>query len=230
MAIAIRLLRDFRDLLSPRYCAICGSRLGTSEQKVCTRCLLTMPYVGDIDFNDNFVTRLFWGKLPVERGYSYMYYNRGDNSHNLLTQLKYVHRLDIGQWAGRMIANDLLPKGFFDGVECIVPVPLHWRRLLKRGYNQSEQLARGVAEVTGLPLLKGHVRRIRNNPTQTHKSAEERYENVKNLFRLRRRIPYRNVLLIDDVLTTGATMASCIKAILEVQPETRISVLTMAKA
>lgn len=230
MAIAIRLLRDFRDLLSPRYCAICGTRLNTSEQKVCTNCLLTMPYVGEMDFVDNPITRLFWGKIPIERGFSYIHYSRGDNSHKLLMQLKYAHRLDVGRWAGRIIAGELLPKGFFDGIDCIVPVPLHWRRRLKRGYNQSEQIARGVASVTRLPLLKSHVCRIRNNETQTHKSADERMRNVENLFRVVRPIPYHHILIIDDVLTTGATLYSCAKAILDAQPDTRISILTLAKA
>lgn len=225
-----KLFDDFRDLLSPRYCAICGTRLGTSEQKVCTSCLLTLPYVVDVDFGDNFITRQFWGKVHVERGYSYMYYNSGDNSHKLLTQLKYAHRLDIGRWAGRMIANDLVPKGFFDGIDCIVPVPLHWRRQWQRGYNQSEQLARGIAVVTGLPLLTKHLRRIRNNETQTHKTAQERIKNVENLFRLVRPIPYRHVLLVDDVLTTGATLTACATSILDVQPDVCISVLTLAKS
>lgn len=225
-----KLFDDLLDLLSPRYCAICGARLGTSEREVCTKCLLDIPYFVDVKFEDNLVTRQFWGRVPVERGSSYMLYNKSDSSHLLLVQLKYSHRPDVGRWIGELMASDLRPKGFFDNVDCIMAVPLHWRRQLKRGYNQSEQLARGVAKVTGLPLLKGYVRRIRNNPTQTHKTAEERYENVKELFRLRRRIPYSSVLLIDDVLTTGATLTSCIKAILEQQPELRISVLTMAKA
>ena len=128
------------------------------------------------------------------------------------------------------MARALMEKGFFEGIECIVPVPLHWQRRWKRGYNQSEQLARGIAEVTGLPLLNKHIRRIRNNPTQTHKTAEERFENVKYLFHLRRPIPYSHVLLVDDVLTTGATLMSCAEAILQGQPDVRFSVLTLAKA
>lgn len=223
-------LHDFFDLFYPRFCAVCGCRLGVSEQKLCASCLLKLPYLSIKDFSDNPVSRMFWGKVPVERAFSYFQYLHDSEAHLVLMKLKYQHRPDLGLWMGSLMARELQKDGFFDGVECIVPVPLHWRRQWKRGYNQSEQLARGVARVAGLPLLKGYVRRVRNNETQTHKSHAERIRNVEKLFRMRRAIPYTHILLVDDVLTTGATLTSLARTILEAQPDVRISVLTLAKA
>lgn len=224
------LLQDLYNLLHPRYCAVCGNRLNPSEQKLCAKCLMRLPYLYIADYYDNLVSRAFWGRIPVERAYSHFRYLHDSEAHLVLMHLKYQHRPDIGVWWGRLVARELEPQGFFDEVNCIVPVPLHWRRYLKRGYNQSTQIARGIAKVTGLPLLDSYVRRVRNNESQTRKTLDERLANVENLFRLRRPIPYSRILLVDDVVTTGATLTSCAQAILSVQPEARISVLTLAKA
>lgn len=221
--------RDFRDLLSPRYCAICGKHLNPCEEKLCTSCLLQLPYLSIQDYLDNDVSRVFWGKLPVEQCSSFIRYGADDEIHRLVHQLKYRHRPDLGRWLGRQMALKLQREGFFEGIECIIPVPLHWRRRLKRGYNQSEQLALGVSQITGLPVLTGYVRRVRNNKTQTHMSHSERIENVKDLFWVRRPIPYLHVLLVDDVITTGATMLSFAESIVASKPDVRISILSLAK-
>ena len=189
-----------------------------------------MPYMQKTDFYDNPSVRLLWGKIPIEKAFCYIHYRSDSDSHQLLTQLKYNHRPDLGVWCGRMMARDLAGSGFFDDIDCILPLPLHWKRHIARGYNQSIELAKGVAEKTELPILTGYVRRVRNNETQTHKTMEERIKNVEGLFRLRRTIPYHHILLLDDVLTTSATLTACAQAILKEQPDVRFSVLTLAKA
>ena len=224
------LYHDLCNLLNPRFCGICDSRLNPSEQKLCAKCLMRLPYLFIENYYDNDVSRLFWGRVPVERAYSHFRYLHDSEAHRFMVMLKYKHRPDLGVWMGAVVARELLSQDFFDGIDCIIPVPLHWRRYLTRGYNQSTQIARGIAKVTGLPLLKRHVRRIRNNETQTHKTSSERFQNVENLFRVRQKIPYSHVLLVDDVLTTGATLTSCAQAILDRYPTMRISILTLAKA
>lgn len=230
MASASLWLRDFLDLFSPRYCAVCGARLNDTERELCGPCLLELPYVACNDFYDNPVARLLWENVPLERAHSLFYYRHDSDSHLLLVRLKYEHRPELGRWAGRFMADTLLPCGFFDGVDAVVAVPLHWRRQWQRGYNQSLMLARGISEATGLPLLRGWVRRIRNNETQTHKMPAERIRNVENLFRSRPGMPCRHVLLVDDVLTTGATLTACARAMVAANPQLRISVLTLARA
>lgn len=246
---------DFWDLLFPRCCAGCGQHLGRYEQQLCASCLMALPYVKkpqggykpqlrcyeneteslpptktEGDFYANEMAGLFWGKIPIERAFSYVQYSPEGLAHRVLMALKYGHWPDLGVFFGRMMARDLLPKGFFQDVDCIVPLPLHWKRHMARGYNQSAQLAKGIAEMTGLPIAKGYVRRVRNNETQTHKTAAERLKNVEGVFRLRRPIPYHHILLVDDVLTTSATLTSCAQAIHKQQPDVVFSVLTLARA
>lgn len=230
MATPLTWLRDFRDLLSPRYCAVCGERLGSTERELCAACLMGLPYLPTDDFRDNEVSRLFYGKIPVEKAHSYIRYRNDGPSHHLLFQLKYYHRPGLGVVLGQMMARELFPLGFFQGVDSIIAVPLHWQRHYTRGYNQSLELARGVSEVTGLPLLRRRVVRIRNNQSQTHLSPSQRLENVEDIFSLRRPIPYSHVLLVDDVLTTGATLSACAHAIASVYPKCVFSILTLARA
>ena len=144
--------------------------------------------------------------------------------------LKYIHRPDIGREMGRIIAHELSKRGFFREIDALVPVPLHWIRHWKRGYNQSLQLALGIHKVTRIPVWEHVVRRTRNNATQTSKSYTERMQNVENLFAARPLGKPCHLLLIDDVLTTGATLTSCAQSILAANPDVRFSILTLAKA
>ena len=223
-------LTDFRDVLFPRFCSICGEKLNTTEQKICGACLMQLNYLPKKDFLDNEVSRLFWAKIPIERGHSYIHYHKEGASHKLLMKVKYGHRPDLCQWIGVMMARDLAHAHFFDDIDAIVPVPLHWVRQLERGYNQSLYIAKGISEVTGIPVSNKWVKRVKNNETQTHKSASERLNNVQNIFQVRSSIPAHHILLVDDVITTGATLTSLAQTILKENPDVVFSVLTLGKA
>ncbi|MCD8266658.1 MAG: ComF family protein [Prevotellaceae bacterium] len=226
----MRFLSDLLDLLIPRYCAVCHEPLTPTERLVCGRCLLGMPYTRINDLQDNEVTRLFYGRFPIERGYSHIYYGKDAPTHPLLMQLKYGHRPDIGRVMGLLIGLQLRRKGFFEGVDAIVAVPLHWRRQLRRGYNQSAQLAKGLGRATGIPVRKGIARRRVNNTSQTRMNdGSQRRDNVEGIFAARQ-TGLRHLLLVDDVLTTGATITACADAILLANPDMRFSVLTLTKA
>ena len=224
------LIRDIINLFSTKHCAVCGRSLSPDERSVCGGCLVCLPYLPTDDFYNNPVCRLFWAKFPIEKAGSYVMFRTGTVSQQILHQLKYNHRPDVGREVGRMMARDLAAQGFFEGIEAIVAVPLHWIRQFKRGYNQSIELARGIAEETGIPLLRRKVKRVRNNESQTHKTAGERISNTQNLFRAKEGLPYRHILIVDDVLTTGSTISACACAILEANSSVRFSVLTLAKA
>ena len=223
-------IRDLRSVVSPRFCAICGRHLSLAEDSLCGECLVGLPFLEINDLYDNPTTRLFWGKVRVERGHSFVRYKAGAKSQRIVSKLKNGHRPDLGVYMGRMMARDLLPCGFFEGIDAIVPLPLHWRRMLERGYNQSSFLARGVADETGLPVIEDCVARVRNNDHQTRKTATERLKNTEGLFCVKGEMPYSHVLLVDDVLTTSATLSSFARAIQEVHPQMRFSILTWAKA
>ncbi len=179
---------------------------------------------------DNPVARIFYGRIRIEKAYSHFVYRQDDASHQLIVQLKYNHRPNIGRKVGRMVAAQIAEKGFFDGVDGIVPVPLHWSRLLARGYNQSMQLARGLSDVTHIPVFGNVVRRMVNNESQTKMHGTvARVENIRGVFRARR-TGLSHILLVDDVLTTGATIMECASTIESLNPDIRFSVFSLAKA
>lgn len=193
-------------------------------------CMASLPRTGLLNTPENEMERRFWGIFPVERASALYYYARGGNVSNILYGMKYHGRRKLCLQMGRIIASELIGTGFFDGIDCIMPVPLHKKRFRERGYNQSELLAAGISEITGIDVETGSLIRIHNNATQTHKSSFERWENVSGLFEKTSKADMwigKHILLVDDVLTTGATISACIDA-LKVIPDIKISVVTLA--
>lgn len=173
--------------------------------------------------------QLFWGKIPVERVASYFFYNKNSNFRFILYQLKYHGCKELGETMGRMIACEFLRSGFFDTIDYIIPVPLHEKKQRLRGYNQSEWIARGLSAITGIPVNTTAVTRKKNTATQTRKTATERWDNVDGIFVLLQPalLEKKHILIVDDVLTTGATIIACASPFCEVEG-IRISVLTLA--
>lgn len=220
------------DVLFPRFCVSCQETLMRGERSLCISCSMQMVYLHHEDFVDGELVRLFMGRVELQRAASYVKYDKEGVSHQLLWAIKYGRRPDVARDMARALASELKLSGFFDGIDCLVPVPLHWKRWWQRGYNQSMQLALGVADVTGIAVEGATVRRVRNNPSQTHLSDEERKDNVKDLFRIvhPERLRGKHILIIDDVVTTGSTIASLAVAIQNAVPDAQISVLTLARA
>lgn len=231
----LHLLKDvFKDLagiLFPRMCIVCGKRLQSQENYVCTECLLRLPYTFYRGKAENDVVRLFYGRVNIGRGSAFLFYHPGSDSRKILFALKYQGMARVGFLFGRMMAEDLLDTGFFEEMDALIPVPLAPRRQHSRGYNQSEWIARGIADVTGLPVWADVVERTVENATQTHLSHEERYRNVEGIFRCihPERLQGKHILVIDDVVTTGATLSSCIHS-METVTDARFSMLALAQA
>lgn len=220
------------DVLAPRFCVACGGRLSIDERFLCARCNLHLPRTDyATDFRDNALTQRFWGRVPVERAFALVHYHPHAGSANPVYRLKYGGDPYLGEEMGRLMATELAPTGFFDGITALVPVPLARQRQRERGYNQSMELARGVAAVSGLPVINKAVKRITFGGSQTRLRRRERNENVAHAFQLvdGSLLKGRHVLLIDDVVTTGATMTACIKAMLEAG-DVRVSALSWGVA
>lgn len=219
------------DIVFPRYCAVCGKMLATGERHVCTTCFVGLPFTRFRGAPGNVVERLFWGRIPIERANALLRYRIDSASRHIFFKFKYHDRPDVGHFFGRVMARDLCSTGFFDGIDVIVPLPLHPHKERNRGYNQSEALARGVAAITGLSVLTGAVARIIDTPTQTHLTPDERRRNVHGAFRLVRpeAVTGRHVLLVDDVLTTNATLMACAEAMLAADG-VRFSILVLGLA
>ena len=223
---------SFWSLLFPRCCVVCGSPLSRGEECLCTCCNINLPRTGFHLRKDNPVECLFWGRIPgLKRASSFLFYRKGSDFRRILHLLKYGGYKELGEVMGRYMAAELSSGGFFDGVDMIIPVPLHRKKQKLRGYNQSEWIARGLASVTGIPLCAECMIREKNTETQTRKSTFERWENVEGIFRLCDTVHFegKHVLLVDDVLTTGATTVACASAFARVSGIC-ISVLTLAVA
>ncbi len=211
------------DLLSPRECPGCGRRLMADEETLCHRCMLYLPFYippspAPSFFLDNPMARMFWGLFQLEKAAAYFYYEPGGIAAQLIHHIKYFGRKDLAVSLGELFAKRLTdirfdePRcNFFDGIDVIVPVPLAKERQQQRGYNQSELIARGIAQVTGIPLCLTAMGRRSFEGSQTRLNAVERRENVEHAFRLMDagEITGKHILLVDDVMTTGATLKAC---------------------
>ncbi len=217
------------DFISPRLCVVCGHRLAPTERSLCSVCLFHLPRT---DFHqkplDNPMAQLFWGLAPIEKAAALFYYHPHSETAQLVYRLKYNNRPDIGEDMGRIMANELQAADFFSDIDVLLPVPLASKRLRQRGYNQSEQLAIGISDITHLPIVSKALRRKHFQQSQTTLNRWQRQENVTDTFQLKEEhlLQGKHVLLIDDICTTGATLIACANVLKDIE-DIRISVLTL---
>ena len=237
-----RQLDGVLDLISPRLCSICDSPLSEHERFICMKCYIDLPRTGYHKAEHSFMETNYWGKIPIERAAAFFFYNK-DNRH-ILFDAKYYLKPGAGERMGWLMAQEISSESdFFRGIDLMVPIPLHPRRQRARGYNQCHYIALGIRQVTGIPLCEDAVVRLVDNESQTAMSLAEREANVRGIFRCPRpeRLRGKHILLIDDVVTTGATTRSCAQSILQALGEysehglnlsasVRFSILALATA
>ena len=203
-----------------------------TEETLCSKCYLHLPRTDfGSDLYENVMAKLFWGQIQIEKATALFYYEPHAETANILYELKYKNHPEIGEVMGRMMARELQKSGLFDDIDAIVPVPLARKREHERGYNQSLMLAKGMSEVTGLPIYNKVVRRTKFVGSQTHRGRWERNENVADVFELMdgESIRGKHLLLIDDVVTTGATIIACAQE-MQKASNVKISVLALGFA
>ncbi|MCM1450267.1 MAG: hypothetical protein NC082_07980 [Clostridiales bacterium] len=220
---------DLLSIIFPNVCEICGRQLIDGETLLCTHCDVNMPRTSFHRDSFNTMHQRLVGTIKVERAAAWFEYRRGSQYSQLILNAKYHDRPEIAQAIGHRYASEIISSGFFNDIDIILPVPMHWRKRLKRGYNQSMELAKGVSEVTNIPI-GDNLKMLYSHATQTRRSAYERYRNVEGLFDVERptELKGKHLLLVDDVLTTGSTMLSCIMSLAAAVPQIRVSVLTAA--
>ncbi len=224
-------INDFISLVYPKICAACGNSLWVHEKVICTFCEFHLPKTNYHQIPDNPISKLFLGRVNIYSASAYLFFHKGSNVQQLVHQLKYKGRKDVGVYLGNSYGKALLQSSLFIESDLIIPVPLHPKKLMKRGYNQSDQFGIGLSESMKIPMNNQVLIRCRANETQTKKARFKRWENVDNLFMVKDpgTLKGKRILLVDDVITTGATLESCINA-LSVIPEIRISIAAIAAA
>jgi len=204
-------INSLLELFYPSVCAACGNTLFRWERQVCTRCRSLLPKTGYELNPDNPLARLFYGKVRLKAVTACFFFSKEGKVQRLIHELKYRDNTEAGLFLGQELGRSIKEAPLFQGLDYLIPIPLHPKREHERGYNQSMMIAQGVAEVTSIPIGGDFLYRKVNTATQTHKNKEERWRNVKDIFELRHaeRLIGKSVLLIDDVLTTGSTLESC---------------------
>lgn len=224
------ILSDLLNLLFPRCCAGCNDELAKGEQSVCTNCLVSLPRTGHWKNEDNPVARIFWGRIKAERVATLFHFQKGGRLQEIMHKFKYKNQKEIGRELGIHFAHHLKETKFSE-VNVIVPIPLHFSKLKKRNYNQSEEIAKGLSEILNIEIDTTSVVRHLANETQTMKNRYDRWSNVENIFAVvePQRLIGKHVLLVDDILTTGATLEACAAKILEIK-NTKVSIVALASA
>ncbi len=222
-------MNDFISLIYPRICASCGNSLWRYEHVICTSCEFHLPKTWFHLEHDNPVSRVFWGRARVDSVASYLYFNKGKRVQHLIHHLKYKGRKEIGVYLGSMYGNYLKKTPLFNAVEVVVPVPLHKKKELRRGFNQSEQFGIGLASSMKIRIDTKTLYRAKSSETQTRKGRYKRWENVTDIFAIKNhdQLEGKHVLLVDDVITTGATLEACIHVLSGIR-DIHISVATIA--
>lgn len=222
---------DFISLLFPRVCYACGNHLLRNENLICTACYVTIPRTNYHLQPENPVAQLFWGRCPVEKAAAFSFYARGSRIRKLIHKLKYSGIKEIGYELGRIYAVSLRSSGFTAGIDMIIPVPLHPSKKRIRGFNQSEYISAGISDVTGLPVDTLSLVRIVVSATQTNRSRYDRWVNVEGIFRIdnAETIRGKHILLVDDVITTGSTIESCVNELLKAE-NVKVSVIAIGCA
>lgn len=225
-------IQDVFQLFFPETCEICGTSLRNGEHLICTDCLLDIPKINLYDCDQNLVVDMLVGTVPFIKAAAFFNYQKHSGYAHLIHKLKYQGRDDIGILLGEMFAVELDKIAFFCDIDAIVPIPLHRRRQRKRGYNQSQKIAEGIAHIVGVPIYDKVVERVVYTDTQTKKNKEERMHNVKDIFKVVDPIPLagKHILVLDDVITTGATCLACAETIMKESQVRQISIAGIAIA
>lgn len=224
-----RHLDDFFSLFFPELCACCGTNLVSNESVICSDCVYHLPYTDFHLIKDNSVARQFWGRLPIIEGGAFLHFSKGSRVQNLLHQLKYNNKPEVGFKLGQMYGRILNDHVDYQKPDLIIPVPLHPARKKKRGYNQSEYFAEGLSSALNIPTSPSILTRTIYTDTQTRKSRFVRHENMKDVFEANNKeeLQDRHLLLVDDIITTGATLENCALAIRKIA-EVKFSIAGIA--
>lgn len=228
LSMVRRSLEGVVDMVYPRLCEVCGKPLTRSEQYICLGCELSIPFT-DCHLSDfNLIHQRLATRPPIQRAASMFYYIHDDPYIKLIHKAKYDGRPEIMRYLTTSFASTLRSTGFFDGIDAVQPIPMHWFKALRRGYNQTDIIASAISEIAGLEVVDC-LKVVRRHSTQTRKGRLERWLNAKSSYGVRNTdaITGKHILLVDDVITTGSTIRVCAETLAAATPGLKISVLSL---
>ena len=236
-------------LFFPPTCSMCETYLGQESGILCPSCMHDLPRTEQAEKRDNLTEMTLVGqpsalvrdtgqffisgkkRMHLERAAAFLFYEKEHPIQQLIHKMKYADQPLIGFQLGRQAAMEFQYADFFDEIDVIIPIPLHPKRLRERGYNQSEYIAKGLSDITGIPVDTTHVTRIRNTPKQALQKGDERRSNVEEAFAVNHpeQMYHKHILLVDDLITTGETVRACLKAMKRFRGA-KFSVFALCKA
>ncbi len=223
---------DFFDLFYPNICLGCSRKLLRGEDVICFRCESELPQTRHWLQTDNSLMKRFWGRVALQGAASLYQFHKGNEVQHLLHELKYRGRQEVGEHLGKVLGNQLKQENStIKNLDLIVPVPLHWKKLKTRGYNQCDSFAKGLSLALDVPWTSTALERKHENISQTKKKRYDRWGNVAEIFAVsdEEQLKGKHILLVDDVVTTGATSEACLQTILKTE-NTRASFVAIASA
>jgi|ERR1017187_6407582 ComF family protein len=225
-------VRGILHLFYPELCIACGKGLASDEQLICLECRLSLPRTDFHKNRDNPAEKVFWGRFPIEQASAYLYFEKSAGVQQIMHHIKYRGGKETAMLMGRWYGDELMKSVIYKNPDYIIPVPLHKSKLISRGYNQSEWFGKGLALAMNVPLQTEILLRARKSETQTKKTRYKRWENVSEIFEVihPEMLKNKHILLVDDVMTTGATLEACAQTILALNCGTKISIATLAFA
>lgn len=236
-------MRPLLSLFFPRLCPMCDTYIGDEvpNGKICSKCNQQLPRTEQAAIRDNSTEMVLWGEaknkaaakrtMHLEQAAAFLFYEKNKPVQKLIHRMKYADRPEIAYQLGKEAAMEFMYADFFEGVDYILPVPLHPKRFRSRGYNQSEWIARGISDVTHIPVDTTHLTRVMNTPQQATLDKQERMTNVTNAFSVNHpeQLYHTHLLVVDDLITTGETMRACLQAMKRFRGA-KISVFALCKA
>jgi len=224
-----KIINEINNILLPQVCFGCNAQLFRGESILCAVCRHEMPLTDHNFLDENTVDRIFYGRIAIKKAAAFVFFTKNGIVKNLLHSLKYKNQEQIGGFFGDWYGAQLRKEMGLGKIDVVIPVPLHPKKLKKRGYNQVALFAQKIAEAIGAEYRDDLLLKTLNTKTQTKKDRLLRWENSKEAFLVNPVVKthFGHVLLVDDVITTGATIESCAKALQQLKPKD-ISVLSMA--
>lgn len=225
----MKALENLFSLFYPNRCVLCGETLAGQENFLCLSCRTGLPTTDQQPDTSNSLRERLHGKVALDKTYAHLFYDKDGVGQRIISEIKYRGNIRFGVYMGQLLANELVETGFFQSVDYLIPVPLHPAKQRKRGFNQAEAIVRGIASVVGIAQDKASLIRLKSNESQTAKGSYDRWLNTQGLFVIKdqKKFEGKHILLVDDVITTGATINACMQPFLSI-PGIRISLLTLA--